>query len=126
MALYKKVFEILESWSGTDVDSKSSVICDLWLQSNPAIECDQALPALINLLQHDFPTVDLDALRPSDLESDGDLSTVRALAEFLAQAPMKVASISLAIKKGGKKKAVKPKSGHKKSESSKKKEKSKK
>lgn len=84
MTLNEKLNQVLHKWSGGEVDDDGEALCDLWLRNNAGIKCSDALPSLVKSLRSAFPSADLSDLRPDDLKADGNVSTVGALAEYIA------------------------------------------
>ena len=89
MTILDKTIETLCNWAGIVPEQITSIqteICVVLATGRPGIPCDtDTLSPLVIDIREAFPNKKLGGLRASDLKSPGKITTINALADFIAK-----------------------------------------
>lgn len=102
MTILDKTIETLCDWAGIEpeqVENIQTEICVVLATGRPGVPCDtDVLSALVADIKDAFPNKKLGGLRASDLKSPGRITTINALADFIAKSGNKAKPASGARK----------------------------
>ena len=103
MTILDKTIETLCNWAGIEpeqIESLQTEICVILATGRPGIPCDtDVLSSLVADIKDAFPKKKLGGLRASDLKSPGKITTVNALADFIAKSSNKAKPAAATKKK---------------------------